>query len=255
MPFHKPPLKRLWLAASGVAICGLAAQLGVGYVGRVKAASTRGNRAEAAAARVLPDLAKSLEAQGLDVGSPVFIRIFKEEKQLELWVRKDDGTYALFRTYPIVAMSGGLGPKLAEGDGQAPEGFYHVPPAAMKPDSKFHLAFNLGYPNAYDRAHGRTGSFLIVHGNEVSIGCFAMTDPKIEEIYTLCDAALKRGQPFFRVHVFPFKMTPGRLQQAAGQPWEEFWRNLKVGYDWFERDKIPPDVSVASGRYVFSASK
>jgi murein L,D-transpeptidase YafK len=148
-------------------------------------------------------------------------------------------------------MSGTLGPKLAEGDGQAPEGFYFVTPDRMKPDSRYHLAFNLGFPNAYDTAHGRTGSFLMVHGNRVSIGCFAMTDPKIEEIYTLCAAALTHGQPFFRVHVFPFRMTPERLAQTAGQPWHDFWQNLKQGYDWFETNHLPPDATVADRRYAF----
>jgi len=255
MLFQKPPLRRLCMVAFAAVICGLAAQHGLRYAGRVNAQSPPGKRDEAAAARVLPELKKALEAKGLRVGAAVFIRIFKEEKQLELWVRKDDGTYALFRTYPVAAMSGELGPKVAEGDNQAPEGFYHVPPAAMKPDSTFHLAFNLGYPNAYDRAHGRTGSFLMVHGNEVSIGCFAMTDAKIEEIYTLCDLALKNGQPFFRVHAFPFRMTDKRMADARGNKWEDFWKNLKEGYDFFERAKTPPEVTVFEGRYVFQAAK
>jgi murein L,D-transpeptidase YafK len=251
-----PPLRRLGMVAFAAVVCGLAAQVGLRYAGRVSAQqSPSEKRDKAAAARVLPELKKALEEKGLRAGAPVFIRIFKKERQLELWVRKDDGTYALFRTYPVVAMSGELGPKLAEGDNQAPEGFYHVPPAAMKPDSTFHLAFNLGYPNAYDRAHGRTGSFLMVHGNEVSIGCFAMTNEKIEEIYTLCDLALKNGQPFFRVHAFPFRLTDKRIADIAGNKWEDFWKNLKEGYDFFEREKKPPEVTVSGRRYVFQAAK
>jgi len=236
-------------------LCGLAVQVGLRYVSRVNAQSSSEKRDQAAAERVLPELKKALEAKGLRVGAPVFIRVFKEERQLELWVKKDGGTYELFRTYPVVAISGELGPKLAEGDNQAPEGFYHVPPAAMKPDSTFHLAFNLGYPNAYDRAHGRTGSFLMVHGAEVSIGCYAMTNEKIEEIYTLCDLALKNGQAFFRVHAFPFRMTDKRMADAAGNQWEDFWKNLKEGYDFFEREKTPPEVSVSGGRYVFQTAR
>ena len=255
MLFRKPPLPRLLAVAGAAVVCGLATQVALRYVGRVNADPPAGNRAEAAAARVTPALKSALAAQGLSFGAPVFLRVFKEERRLELWLRKDDGTYALFRTYPVVAMSGSLGPKLAEGDGQAPEGFYFVPPRAMKPDSTYHLAFNLGFPNDYDRAHGRTGSFLMVHGNEVSIGCFAMTDPKIEEIYTLCDAALKNGQPFFRVHCFPFRMTPARMAKAAGEPWVEFWNNLREGYDWFEREKVPPEVAVEGGRYVFKSGR
>lgn len=209
-------------------------------------------RAAAVAARVRPALTADLAALGLRFGDPIFIRAFKEEMALELFVRdRESGKFRLFRTYPIAKSSGTLGPKLAEGDGQVPEGFYFVPPAALKPDSLYHLAFNLGYPNAYDRFHQRTGSSIMVHGNEISIGCLAMTDAKIEEIYTLCDAALHGGQPFFRMHVFPFRMTAERLDKASGNAWEPFWRNLKEGYDLFETTSIPPDATVESGRYRF----
>ncbi len=124
----------------------------------------------------------------------------------------------------------------------------------MKPDSKYHLAFNLGFPNAYDRTHGRTGSHIMIHGDKVSIGCLAMTDEKIEEIFTLCAAAHTHGQPFFRVHLFPFRMTEKRLQQTADSEWHPFWQNLKQGYDWFENHRIPPDATVEDGRYRFAAA-
>lgn len=195
-------------------------------------------RAAAAEARVRPALERDLQQAGLKFGDSVFLRAFKEERQLELFVRnRSSGKFQLFRTYPIAAASGKLGPKLAEGDGQVPEGFYTVPPSAMKPDSQFHLAFNIGYPNAYDRAHGRSGSLIMVHGNRVSAGCLAMTDAKIEEIHTLCAAAHAGGQPFFRVHIFPFRMTDQRLKQAAGSQWIGFWNHLKQGYDGFEKDR------------------
>lgn len=209
-------------------------------------------RAAAAAERVKPVLVRELAEKGLRLGDPVFIRIFKDERKLELWMHgRESRKYELFRTWPIAAMSGGPGPKLVEGDGQAPEGFYFVNRERMKPDSQFHLAFNIGFPNDYDTANGRTGTFLMVHGNEISIGCFAMTDERIEEIYTLCDAALRGGQTFFRVHVFPFRMTEERMATEAGGRWEDFWRNLREGYDRFERDGVPPDVSVEKRRYVF----
>lgn len=209
-------------------------------------------RATAAAERVRPELEKALTEKGLRFGDPVFLRAFKEENELELWIRRrDTEKYDLFRTWKIAGASGSLGPKLAEGDRQVPEGFYFVPPAGMKPDSVFHLAFNIGYPNSYDRHHGRTGSFIMIHGDRISIGCLAMTDAKIEEIYTLCDAALKNGQPFFRVHFFPFRMTDERMTAAAGHEWEDFWKNLREGYDHFERERVPPDVTVEAGRYRF----
>lgn len=209
-------------------------------------------RARAAAERVRGKLTRALENKGLRFGDPVFIRILKEEGELELWVKKPARkTYKLFRTYNVAAMSGKLGPKERQGDLQAPEGFYYVPPAQMNPNSNFHLSFNLGYPNEYDQAYGRTGAHLMIHGNRVSIGCFAMTDKKIEEIYTLCHAALAKGQKFFRVHSFPFRMTEDRLAAAKLNHWWRFWKNLKQGYDLFEKSKVPPNVRVAEKRYVF----
>lgn len=211
------------------------------------------NRAAVAAAALKPQLTRDLAAMGLRYGDPVFIRVFKEERLLELWVRRpDQSAFQLFRSYPVAAMSGRLGPKLAEGDWQAPEGFYFVPREQMNPASKYHLSFDLGFPNAYDASHGRTGTFLMVHGNRVSAGCYAMTDAKIEEIYTLCDAALTNGQPFFRVHCFPFRMTAERLEQARDHQWFPFWQNLKEGHDLFETHRLPPDTTVRNERYEFS---
>lgn len=207
-------------------------------------------RSRHAILRVGPRLIEALARKELKFGAPVFIRIFKQEGQLELWLRQEE-CYRLFRTYEIAGMSGDLGPKLEEGDLQAPEGFYHVSPARMNPNSDFHLSFNLGYPNAYDRAHGRTGSALMVHGGRVSIGCFAMTDAKIEEIYTLCDAALRGGQKFFRVHCFPFRMTQANMTKHKDSRWFEFWQNLKIGHDWFEQKAVPPNVTVEQKRYLF----
>lgn len=219
---------------------------------KLRAKESGSSRAKTAANRVRPTLTTELAAVGLEFGSPVYIRIFKEERELELWIQKPDKkTFQHFRSYHIAAMSGKLGPKLATGDLQAPEGFYFVPRSQMNPNSRFHLSFNLGYPNKYDRAHARTGSALMIHGNQVSIGCFAMTDPKIEEIYTLCDAALIKGQSYFRVHSFPFRMTPERMTKANGHRWKSFWKNLKTGYDAFEKTKIPPNVTVQDQRYHF----
>lgn len=210
-------------------------------------------RAAKAAERVKSELDEALGKVGLMLGDPVFIRAFKEERVLELFVQnRATKQFQLFRSFPIVGASGTLGPKLRDGDGQVPEGFYFVPPAAMKPDSKYHLAFNIGYPNELDRSHDSTGDFIMVHGNRLSIGCLAMTDPKIEEIYTLCDAALHGGQAFFRVYLFPFRMTDARMNEAKGDPNYEFWQNLKIGYDKFERVHTPSNVTVVGGKYVFS---
>ena len=201
--------------------------------------------------RVTPGLTNALADQGLALGAPVFIRIFKEEAELELWVRGASG-FELFRSYPICNYSGALGPKLAEGDRQSPEGFYRVEKSGLNPHSRYHLSFNLGFPNAFDRAQGRTGSFLMVHGNCVSIGCYAMTDPMIEEIYVLVEAALNAGQRAVDVHAFPFRMTLARMAQAEGHAAFGFWTGIKPGYDVFEALGEVPFVSVEDGRYVFS---
>ena len=202
--------------------------------------------------RLSPRLNKALKEKNLKLGSPVFIRIFKESGELEIWVENQKThRFDHFKTWRIAAMSGKLGPKTAEGDYQAPEGFYYVPPSRMKPDSAYHLAFNIGYPNQYDLNHNRTGSFIMVHGNRVSIGCYAMTDRLIEEIYTLCHAALKNGQPYFRVHAFPFRMTPEKMATYRSSHWYPFWKNLQEGYSLFEKSHIPPKVKVIGKNYHF----
>jgi murein L,D-transpeptidase YafK len=211
------------------------------------------SRARQAETNQSEQLAVALENIGLSLGDAVFIRIFKESSELEVWLEAG-GRFKLFRSYSICRYSGSLGPKLREGDGQSPEGFYFVTPSRMNPWSRFHLSFNLGFPNAYDRFHGRTGSHLMVHGSCVSIGCYAMTDEGIEEIYTLAAAALTQGQQYIRVHVFPFRMTRRNFRRFDGTRWGQFWKNLKTGHDWFERTGRPPDVQVRGGLYVFSTS-
>ena len=202
-------------------------------------------------ARVAPPLARALRARGLPYGGPIFLRIFKASKELELWVQARE-QFRLFRRYRICAASGELGPKEQEGDLQSPEGFYEVTPERMNPDSHYHLAFDLGYPNAYDQAYGRTGTALMVHGNCVSAGCYAMTDADIEEIYTLADAALRNGQSSFAVHIFPFRMSHKTLSHVRSSRWLSFWLNLKQGYDHFAKTKRPPHVNVHGQHYVFT---
>jgi murein L,D-transpeptidase YafK len=196
-------------------------------------------------------LKADLVAAGFSLGTPAHVRIYKREHLLELWMRADNGRYSLFRAYEICRYSGGLGPKLAEGDKQAPEGFYRVAEAQLNPHSRHHLAFNIGYPNAFDTELGRTGSFLMVHGGCTSIGCYAMTDAQIDEIYAVLEAAMGKGQREVDVSIFPFRMTETALQAQAGDEWSTFWRNLKQGADLFERDGVPPRVAACDGRYVF----
>jgi murein L,D-transpeptidase YafK len=209
------------------------------------------DRAATAEARQRPALETELVALGRAWGAPVHLRIFKLESELEIWVADAGGTHALLRTLPICAWSGELGPKLAEGDGQAPEGFYTVRRGQLNPGSRFHLSFDLGFPNAYDRAHGRTGSYLMVHGACVSIGCYAMTDAGIEVIYTLVDAALAHGQRAVPVHAFPFRYDrPDAAARIAASPWRDFWRELEPAWQAFEATRRVAEVRVEGGRYV-----
>lgn len=200
-------------------------------------------------ARVLPSLSAQFSQKGLKLGDPIFIRIFKEDSELELWVQNANG-YELFKTYPICAYSGDLGPKLTEGDGQSPEGFYKVSPSQMNPKSSYHLSFNLGFPNTFDRALDRTGSFLMVHGNCVSIGCYAMTNSGIEEIYLAANAAFKSGHDSFAVHSLPFRMTEENMKRHGASEWAAFWENLREGFDAFEKTRIPPVIQTEGARYV-----
>ena len=205
--------------------------------------------------RVRPQLENEFVNKDLNFGSSIFIRIFKMENELEVWV-ENNNAFQLFKTYTICTYGGaGLGPKLRRGDGKAPEGFYFVRPSFLNPYSSYHLSFNLGYPNRYDREHNRTGSALMVHGYCVSIGCYAMTDRGIEEIYTSADAAFRNGQSFFRVHIFPFKMSNENMREHEGSEWYSFWVNLKEGYDFFEENgHNPPNVEVENNHYVFGPS-
>ncbi len=197
----------------------------------------------------LPRLAHELAEQGLSIGTPVYVRIFKEENQLELWVASNAG-YEMFRSYPICNFSGALGPKLQEGDHQSPEGFYEVRASALNPRSAFHLSFDLGFPNAYDHAQGRTGSHLMVHGNCVSVGCYAMTDSGIEEIYLLIEASLNAGHPYVPVHAFPFRPTQERLDEESENQWFDFWSDLAPAYHEFQQSRLPPRISLQDGRYL-----
>ncbi len=200
-----------------------------------------------------PQLETRLAKQDMQIGDPVYIRAFKSEMQMEVWMQNEDtGQYNLFRTYPICRASGKLGPKQKEGDLQAPEGFYTVNASQLNPNSKFFLSFDLGYPNAYDRSLGRTGSALMVHGNCVSKGCFAMTDNHIGEIYLLVEESLKKNGEPVPVHIFPFRMTEEKMAMRLYSEWYPFWANMKEGYDAFEVAHVPPQVLVKDRQYAFA---
>jgi murein L,D-transpeptidase YafK len=198
-------------------------------------------------------LVTDIERKDMSKDSPLVVRIFKQEAELEVWKQDRSGRFALLKTYPICRWSGELGPKVKEGDRQAPEGFYTITPAQMNPKSQFHLAFNLGYPNAFDRAHGRTGAALMVHGDCSSAGCYAMTDEQVSEIYALGRDSFLGGQRSFQVQAYPFRMNPLNMARHRNNPNMPFWKNLKQGYDHFEVTRQQPKVDVCEKRYVFDA--
>lgn len=195
-----------------------------------------------------------MSEKGMSKDQPILIRSYKKESELEIWKRKADGRYALLKSYPMCRWSGQLGPKKREGDRQAPEGFYAITPAQMNPNSSFYVSFNMGYPNAYDRSHGRTGAHLMVHGACSSAGCYSMTDDQMGEIYALVREAHNGGQRAIQMQALPFRMTPQNLAKHRLDSNIAFWKNLKEGADYFEIAKDEPQVGVSSGRYVFNGS-
>ncbi len=200
-----------------------------------------------------PAMVAQIEQKGMAKNSPVLLRIYKEESELEVWKQTRTGKYEMLKTYPICRWSGELGPKFKEGDRQAPEGFYTITPELLQPRSSYHLAFNMGYPNEYDRSLGRTGAHLMVHGDCSSRGCYAMTDEQISEIFALAREAFDGGQLSFQVQAYPFRMTAKNMARHRNNPHLAYWRMLKEGSDHFEVTKTALKVDVCDKRYVFNA--
>ncbi len=197
----------------------------------------------------LDQLDERLKSLDLAPGRAIYIRIFKAESELEVWMQNGGGTFTRLAVYPICHWTGSLGPKLKEGDKQSPEGFYTVGVQQTRLVGRWRRAFNVGFPNLHDQLLNRTGSYILIHGGCSSVGCFAMTDEVQEEIYGLARAALAKGQDRFQVHIFPFRMTPGNLERHAEHEWAHTWSDLKPAYDSFERTRVPPRVALCGVRY------
>jgi len=204
---------------------------------------------------VPPKLIQDMAAKDMDLNSPILVRLFKQEAELEIWKQDRSGRFALLKTYPICRWSGDLGPKIREGDRQAPEGFYSISPGQMNPQSAYYLSFNTGYPNAFDKALGRNGSQLMVHGDCSSRGCYAMTDEQIAEIYSLGRESFFGGQKSFQLQAYPFKMTPANMAKHRNNPHMPFWKMIKEGNDHFEVTRQEPKVDFCEKKYVFDAIK
>ncbi|MFD0938438.1 L,D-transpeptidase family protein, partial [Methylobacterium trifolii] len=196
-----------------------------------------------------------MAAKGTTASAPVLFRAYKKESEIEVWKKGPAGRFVLVKTFPICRWSGQLGPKRKTGDRQTPEGFYTVPRRQMNPNSSYYLSFDVGYPNAYDRAHGGTGSAVMVHGVCSSMGCFAMTDQTVGEIYAIARDALNGGQAAFQFQSYPFRMSAENMARHRTDPNIAFWRDLKVGSDRFEATGEELQVGVEGGRYVFAPSK
>jgi murein L,D-transpeptidase YafK len=200
------------------------------------------------------ELLSLLQQKKMPKYSPILVRVFKEESELEIWKQDTTGHFQIVKTYPICRWSGDLGPKLHEGDRQAPEGFYTITPELMNPNSNYYLAINTGFPNSFDKANERDGTFLMIHGDCWSSGCYAMTDEQMGEIYSLARDSLLGGQPSFQIQAYPFRLTPANLARHRTNPNLDFWMMLKIGNDHFEATHLEPKVAVCDRRYVFDAS-
>ncbi len=196
-----------------------------------------------------------LQQKKMPKRSPILVRVFKEEAELEVWKQDTTGHFQILKTYPICRWSGDLGPKLHEGDRQAPEGFYTITPELMNPNSNYYLAINTGFPNSFDKANERDGTFLMIHGDCWSSGCYAMTDEQMGEIYSLARDSLAGGQPSFQIQAYPFRLTPANLARHRTNPNMAFWKMLKIGNDHFETTHLEPKVDVCNRRYVFDAQQ
>jgi murein L,D-transpeptidase YafK len=208
---------------------------------------------EKATRELPPQLLALLRQRKMPKHSPVILRIFKEEAELEVWKQDTTGHFQFVKLYPICRWSGDLGPKMREGDRQTPEGFYSITPQLMNPNSNYYLAINTGFPNAFDKANARDGTFLMIHGDCSSSGCFAMTDEQIAEIYGMARDTLLGGHPSFQVQSYPFRMTPANLARHRNSPHLAFWKMLKIGNDHFEATHLQPKVDVCNRHYVFDA--
>jgi murein L,D-transpeptidase YafK len=188
----------------------------------------------------------------------IFMRVFKRERSLELWVRAGGAErFELLKTYAICAMSGELGPKRRQGDNQTPEGFYQI--SWFNPRSEYHLSLYLDYPNVRDRATAaegvRLGGDIYIHGGCISEGCLAITDDGIRELYWVSVEARSAGQTRIPVHVFPARLGDGDLELlrrvfGTRPDLVRFWETLKPGYDFFEEYRRLPAVGVSDrGEY------
>ena len=199
-----------------------------------------------------------MDSIGIYPPTQVYFRIFKNESKFEVWaMHPKKAHFQLVKTYNICDKSGVIGPKRQEGDRQVPEGFYHI--QVFNPESSFFLSLGLNYPNTSDSIlttnKDAPGSDIYIHGDCVTIGCIPLTDEYIKEVYLIAMYAKNAGQEEIPVHIFPFNYGKAVYTKLlANYPileLKQFWYDLKEGYDYFQKNKLLPNISVdEKGRYV-----
>ncbi|MCX6314080.1 MAG: hypothetical protein NTX08_05030 [Sphingobacteriales bacterium] len=191
----------------------------------------------------------------------MYIRSFKYDRKLEVWVKSSaTEPYRYYTTYPVCMQSGALGPKRMEGDYQVPEGFYYI--NELNPNSSYHLSMGLNYPNASDRILSDSlhpGSEIYIHGNCVSVGCIPISDGPIEDLYVLAAYVKSNGQDFIPVHVFPVKYDVEKSMNylmeltKENESYRKFSLNLKKVFDYFEDTRQLPLISInKKGNYIIN---
>jgi len=218
----------------------------------------RYSRVRAAYAEKKESMEALLKSAAIDDRSfHVYIRAFKEEGEIELWIRgNDEKKYKLLKTYAVCESSGNLGPKREQGDYQVPEGFYRID--RFNPFSNFHLSLGINYPNRSDHVlgtKGRLGGDIFIHGNCVTIGCLPITDDQIKELYIICVEAKRMGQKSIPVTLFPSKLTDSKFESLKKEYKEDsdkigLWTDLKLGFDLFNETKQLPSIGfLNNGRH------
>jgi murein L,D-transpeptidase YafK len=198
-------------------------------------------------------IAEMVAEKGFSLGAPMYIRILKKEKQLEVWMQKTAGArYEKFKSYDIRYLHNDkLGPKIKQGDHTTPEGVYPILPQNVTTGTAYHMAIDFGYPNQFDRSHGRSGSLVRIHGiADGSAGCPVMTDGDIEEIYTIANAALKAGHTNGAIYVFPFEMSTSNMLAHAGHPSMKWWKNELLPIAMALEKHMPLNISMDKKRYT-----
>ena len=218
-------------------------------------ATDSADRVAAARDSIGEKLEKAVRDFGVKPNSEIFLRAFKREKRLELWMKKDS-IFQLFRAYPICYVPGKLGPKRKQGDSQVPEGVYFID--AFNPKSNFHLSMRVNYPNESDLHFSdkeKPGGEIYIHGDCVSVGCIPIENANIEEVYLLALDAMTGKQERIPVHIFPCRLDDMNLQNLIDDNFfntenRRFWENLQPVYKFFEQKRIVPKVEVnEQGRY------